>query len=110
MASVYVHLSGRDVDNAILKLHGLAETHEKETESLKVKICARCQEKNSPISKFCCRCGSPLDIQTALTLDEKRKTGDEVISMLVKDPKVQEIIINRIISDADFTGKIKQLI
>ncbi len=41
MASVYVHLSGRDVDNAILKLHGLATVEKKETESLKVRNCAR---------------------------------------------------------------------
>jgi integrase/recombinase XerD len=109
MASVYVHLSGRDVDNAILKLHGLATVEAKENESLKVKGCARCQERNSPLSKFCSRCGSPLDIQTAIELDEKRKTGDEVISMLVKDPKVQEIIVKKILEDLSFKEKLKQL-
>jgi integrase/ribosomal protein L40E len=110
MASVYVHLSGRDVDNAILKLHGLATEEKSENESLKVKNCARCKERNSPLSKFCSRCGSPLDIQTAIELDEKRKQGDEVISMLVKDPSVQEIIVNRILSDSEFREKMKHIL
>jgi len=110
MASVYVHLSGRDVDNAILKLNGLAVAEKRENESLKVKNCARCQEKNSPTSKFCTRCGSPLEIKTAIELDEKRKSGDEVISMLVKDPKVQEIIVGRILSDTEFRERIKQIL
>jgi integrase len=110
MASVYVHLSGRDVDNAILKLNGLAVAERKENESLKVKNCERCKERNSPMSKFCSRCGSPLDIQTAVELDEKRKSGDEVISMLVKDPKVQEIIVRRIIADPEFREKMKLIL
>jgi len=110
MASVYVHLSGRDVDNAILKLHGLATEKKNENESLKLKNCARCQEKNAPVSQFCSRCGSPLDIETALELDEKRRTGDEVVSMLVKDPQVQEIIVNRILSDSEFRAKMKHIL
>ncbi len=110
MAAVYVHLSGRDVDNAILRLQGLAEGHKNEAESLKIRNCPRCLEKNSPVSKFCLRCGSPLDIQTAVALDEKRRTGDEVISMLVKDPQVQQIIANKILSDAEFTKKLKEML
>jgi hypothetical protein len=49
------------------------------------------------------------NIKTASELDEKRKQGDEVISMLVKDPKVQEIIVNRILSDSEFRNKMKHL-
>jgi hypothetical protein len=62
------------------------------------------------VSKFCSRCGSPLDIGTALELDEKRKAGDEVVSMLVKDPKVQKIIVNRILSDDEFKEKMKHIL
>jgi len=36
MASVYVHLSGRDVDNALLKLNGLEVKEEKKRNSLKL--------------------------------------------------------------------------
>jgi site-specific recombinase XerD len=110
MAAVYVHLSGRDVDNSLLKLNGIAVEDEKREPQLKAETCQRCKEKNSPASKFCTRCGSPLDVKTAVELDEKRKTGDDVISMLVKDPQVQEIIVNRILSDSGFREKMKQIL
>jgi integrase/recombinase XerD len=109
MASVYVHLSGRDVDNAILKLQGLGETGNEKADPLKVRNCARCDQKNSPTSKFCSRCGSPLDIRTAIELDEKRRTGDEVISMLVKDPEIQRIIVGKLLSNPEFKEKMRQL-
>ena len=47
MASVYVHLSGRDVDNAILKIHGLLPEGEKKDTDIGVKECLVCHEKNS---------------------------------------------------------------
>jgi integrase len=56
MAGVYVHLSGIDVDNAILELHGLVKNESMEENVLKVKVCTKCKEKNDPISKFCRRC------------------------------------------------------
>jgi integrase len=110
MASVYVHLSGRDVDNSLLRLNGIDVEEKTHVQELKVRSCSRCKENNSPVSKFCNRCGSPLDIKIAVELDEKRKSGDDVISMLVKDPKVQEIIVNRILSDAEFKEKLKQIL
>jgi len=44
MASVYVHLSGRDVDNALLALQGMAKPEDKKEELLKVCACPRCRE------------------------------------------------------------------
>ncbi|MFH0836984.1 MAG: tyrosine-type recombinase/integrase [Candidatus Aenigmatarchaeota archaeon] len=47
MASVYVHLSGRDVDNALLRIHGIDTNNGKKEETiLKPKTCPRCQEIN----------------------------------------------------------------
>src|SRR5208283_6213305 len=37
MASTYVHLSGRDVDNALLKLQGLVQVEETKSEKLNVR-------------------------------------------------------------------------
>jgi hypothetical protein len=36
--------------------------------------------------------------------------GDEVISMLVKDPQVQETIVKKILEDWLFKEKLKQLV
>ena len=100
MASVYVHLSGRDVDNALLKLHGLAQNEKKEEEVLKLKVCPRCQERNDPISSFCRRCASPLDIKIAMELDEKIKRKDEVVAEVMKavieELKLEEMIYKTI--------------
>jgi len=64
MASVYVHLSGKDVDEALLKAKGIAVEHEEKPQQT-VKVCSRCSEPNSALSHFCKRCGNPLDIKVA---------------------------------------------
>jgi len=92
MPAVYVHLSGRDVDKTLLKMHGI-EVEEKQQEAkLKVRFCARCKERNSPVSRFCSRCGSPLDMQTALQVQEERAKADELMTKLLSDPDVQSVI------------------
>jgi len=96
MAATYVHLSGRDVDSSLLKLQGI-DTPEKTKEiHLKVVTCTRCNEKNSPTSKFCMRCGSPLDLDTALKLDEFRAKADKLISILIQDPEVLDKLLSKI--------------
>jgi len=72
MAAIYVHMSGRDTDNAILKLNGLGDDERKNEESvLKPIKCPRCEFVNGVTSKFCNRCAAPLDIRTALSIEEK---------------------------------------
>jgi site-specific recombinase XerD/ribosomal protein L40E len=95
MASVYVHLSGRDVDDALLRLNGI-ETGEKKEVEFKPKICYRCNEKNSPIAKFCDKCGSPLDVNTALKIDEVRAKADKLLSILVQDPEILDKLLDKI--------------
>ncbi len=63
MAAVYVHLSGRDVDNAVLGVYGFRQEKSKEP-LIKMQICKRCNEQNEPGAKFCRRCGMPLDGRT----------------------------------------------
>ncbi|MFQ6052278.1 MAG: hypothetical protein ACE5K4_11395 [Candidatus Hydrothermarchaeota archaeon] len=97
MPSIYVHMSGRDVDNTLLKLHGLKKEEPSEKEKLlKPKECPRCKNFNSPTGKFCTRCGIAMDIKTAIELDERRKNIDELMSILVRDPEVQKILIDKI--------------
>jgi len=97
MAAIYVHLSGRDVDDALLKLSGLKKEEHKEESTLQAKPCPRCKLINSPTAKFCNRCSSALDIQAAMELDNKRKAWDANMSILVKDPDVQQLLIKKMI-------------
>jgi len=72
MASVYVHLSGRDTDDALLQFNGIKNSKAEEKESvLKPKKCPRCEFVNGATSKFCNRCAAPLNIETALSIEEK---------------------------------------
>jgi integrase/recombinase XerD len=72
MAAVYVHLSGRDTDDPIMRLHGLeTASHEKQESALKPVECPRCRIPNMAGARFCNRCAAPLDVQTAISIEEK---------------------------------------
>ena len=92
MASVYVHLSGRDVDDALLALQGLKKPDTKTEELMKLRNCPRCQEKNSPIAKFCLRCGTPMEIQAAIQIEEQKELGDDFINALRQNPKFRDMM------------------
>lgn len=89
VAATYIHLSGRDMDDAILKLNGLAG-EVPEASKFKATKCPRCGIMNSPESKACPHCGIPLDIQSVMeyekTSKETLKTVDnkETIELLSK--------------------------
>jgi integrase/recombinase XerD len=88
MPAVYVHLSGRNLDNALFKLNGIKTEKEvnQEERPLKPQQCERCSEVNPPTNKFCARCGAPLDLQTAINLQNARESTDEIMANLMKDP------------------------
>lgn len=95
MASVYVHLSGRDVDDALLALQGLKKPDTKTEELMKLQNCPRCQEKNSPIAKFCLRCGTPMDILATIQIEEERKVGDDLFNKLMQNPEFKEFLFKK---------------
>jgi integrase/recombinase XerD len=111
MASIYVHMSGRDVDDALLKLNGLIPD-EKEEQKIKIRICQRCRENNEPTARFCNRCGSPLDMKTMFELEEKQRIADEVtysvLKELASDPEIEKLISTKI-SKLNLGEKIKQV-
>ena len=80
----YVHLSGRDIDNAYDQMHGLYEPDEDEEEPNIVE-CPRCEELNSPDAAFCMRCGQALDIDAA----EEVETAEEATTENADDEDLQ---------------------
>lgn len=98
MASTYVHLSGRNIDNALLKLNGTKTEEEVNSEehSLRIKTCLRCQESNSPTSGFCSRCGCPLDVKTAMLLHDEESKTDYVMNWLVENPEFKQVLRNQL--------------
>src|SRR2546430_4229863 len=78
MAKIYVHLSGKNVDAAILKANGIDIKDEDKEEAERTKICPRCQVSNASVMKFCRRCGLPLDLEIAIALEDERQRDMEL--------------------------------
>jgi len=95
MPSVYVRLSGRDIDNRLLELHGLkAKTNERLEQT--IKPCPRCQTSNPSASMFCNGCGSALDLTAALETDERIRRAEEVMETLLTDSEVKVFLAEKI--------------
>lgn len=95
MASIYIHLSGRDVDNALLKLNGIAVEEESKTDSFKPIECSRCNYLNKPTDKYCSKCGLVIDVREALEIERMNKDKDKLLDILVNDPDVRKLLIEK---------------
>jgi len=86
MPQIYIHLSGRDLDPALLKLAGLeAEAEKVKQPEFTLQRCPRCGELNPPNEKTCRRCGNPLQGLPSTLLqssDEKVKKLEKRIEKL----------------------------
>ncbi len=95
MASVYVHLSGRDVDNAILKVHGIENNGDKEESKFTPKNCIRCEYSNAPTNKLCGRCGMVLDEKEAIRLvkeETEKKRAFDAMDWLFEDEEFRAMV------------------
>jgi integrase len=92
MLEVYSHLSGRDVDDKILALHGIKIKDEEAGSTLTVRVCSnqKCKAENSPMAIYCQKCGQPLGTGTPESLLEdpsfiqKLASNQEFLSALKK--------------------------
>ena len=75
MIGVYVHLAGEDVDEAILRMHGIKTNSN--GKDLEVKQCPRCLMVNLATSRFCSRCGLPLTEEAIREVEEWEKSERE---------------------------------
>ena len=83
--AIYVHLSGRDVDRAILEHHGIKpEDKTTDGKALRPIECPRCHRQNPLGAKFCVGDGMPLDDHPAQEIDERVKHADGVQELLVR--------------------------
>jgi len=87
MPSIYVHLSGRDVDSSVLSIYGIKDTSKAAEPKLKAEPCPRCREANDPAGRFCRRCGLPLG-----KLNSIEKTRGCLLEFLIAEafPEVRE--------------------
>jgi integrase/recombinase XerD len=95
MPSIYVHLSGRDLDDAILGVYGLRKVEEKEPK-LKPKICPRCGTSNAIEARFCMKCGLALDVKAAQEIEEARLKTDAIMNVLMKDADFRDLLLKKL--------------
>jgi site-specific recombinase XerD/ribosomal protein L40E len=92
MPSIYVHLTGKDLDKSLFGIYGIKVEEERKKEELQPKICPRCKERNSFNSKFCSRCGLALDYEAALGVEKVKQVKEaigEILELLLSNPEVE---------------------
>lgn len=114
----YVHLSGRDVDEKILQLHGL----KKETEASEptVKACPFCKTLNTFDAMVCHICKRPLEIKAedVISLEdelntlkeqyEEQKRRLEVVEAREKERKPVDDALSAVLSDPAILRQIRK--
>jgi integrase len=99
MPGRYVHLSGRDVDTALLRVHGLLNGVEEEKSKLSVVKCVRCEQQNSTIQRLCTRCGMPLDLKAALESEDMKEKEMQSMRDQMKQIQMNQSRTNAMLMD-----------
>ncbi len=100
MMDVYIHLSESDLEDAVLKEHGLLQ--EKKEEQLTLRPCPRCDELNTISVKRCIKCGYILDEELAIKTAQKEH---DIFKSLTKRMEKQETVQNRILAMLEALSK-----
>lgn len=96
MPGKYVHLAGRDIDNAYQRIHGLREEKEDQPKMLP-QNCPRCElEGIEATAKFCPRCGQALTREAFLEFDKMQGTADMAMEGVMSDPELKKLIAKKI--------------
>lgn len=84
MASIYVHLTEKDVADKILQKYGLVTKEETTDNLFEVSICPNtiCSYQNPGEAKFCLKCGYPLSLKTAISLNQVKEKENELQTTL----------------------------
>jgi site-specific recombinase XerD len=87
MPATYVHLSGRNVDDALLNMYGIKNTKEEAT-----RHCPRCRSVNEQLCRYCRQCGLPFGVDIAMSAEQEREKYDGLMSRLMESQDVKEAI------------------
>ena len=89
MPQVYVHMSARDLEKPLLNLYGLekGEGNGRLKSELKPTVCWKCGSLNVADASVCSNCGSFLNLETAIKVDEERKRKLEELSKRVEEER-----------------------
>jgi len=86
MPEIYVHLAGRDVDDALLEYYGIAG---------KTRICHKCKTSNPIENQYCKNCGVALNKkakETILRESIETEEANKVLNKLVQNEEFRELL------------------
>lgn len=75
MAAQYVHLSGKNMDDAVLNMYGIKPISQQQTKLLPRKCI--CGQENEPTILFCKKCHAPLTAEAMIMKKEEFKIEQE---------------------------------
>ncbi|AAM07145.1 TPA: tyrosine-type recombinase/integrase [Methanosarcina acetivorans] len=90
MPRTYVHLSGKQIDDAILGIYG-KKKKEDTMPKLTSRICTRCKKENGPTSSFCAQCGLPLDPQAVQEVQVREDAMAQILEQLMKNKELRDL-------------------
>jgi integrase/recombinase XerD len=93
MTRIYVHRSGKNLDEALLKAHGLVKDNTPQDKELAPIKCPRCGTINGATGKFCYKCSAALDLVTAVNVDKERASLTmELMDLIRQEPALLELL------------------
>ena len=97
--SVYITLSSKAVDDAILRANGIEVSKVKQESKMKPIKCLKCKCVNEFTNRFCKICGFPLnekEAQEIIKKETERSVADEVMNKLMEDEEILSLIKKKI--------------
>ena len=82
MPSVYIHLSGGDLDQKYQQVYGSGRPVEPPKPTFSPTVCPRCGDKAAPGMRFCPKCAAPLDQTERARLALQEQTNKNEIAEL----------------------------
>lgn len=108
MAGIYIHMSGKETDEAILKVSGIEVERQEKKAAMQPKKCQRCNTLNEATNVCCKNCGLILDEKKqdeVLRNDMKVREYHEMMDFLIKDDKFRKYITKKM---QDAKDKLRQ--
>lgn len=99
MAGIYIHMSGKMTDEAVLKANGIDIMKGEIKVALKPKKCLRCNTMNEATNIYCKICGLILDEQKqqeVLRDDLKKEKYNNLMDELINDKEFLGIMLQKI--------------
>ncbi|MHC1575988.1 MAG: tyrosine-type recombinase/integrase [Methanosarcinaceae archaeon] len=93
MPAVYIHMSGKETDSAILKMHGVdIEPDDEPSKPLTARKCPTCGHINAPDTRWCGQCGSAMTEDVALEADEQENIVMRTfLDAVTRDPNMLKL-------------------